>query len=103
MPLDPAGYAPVTTDPDAEVLERAARIIEERGWCQWHYGKEDGGPVCATKAVWIAIKEFCHWDFDFNAKLGFSGIEGDFLTVWQDRDGRTAVEVIGRLRTAARG
>lgn len=95
-------------DPLIEVLERAAEIIQERGWCQGDAETPDGR-VCLGRALTIARAELddrrpvlLAWEADVSnynlfdwlirlagPKPGFSG--------WNDAPGRTKGEVLAAI------
>jgi hypothetical protein len=87
---------------EADVLDKAAKIIEERGWCQGKEAFRSGGPTCAAVAIGIAAP----------VGTGLRGQAERFLhhwltptprnvIFWNDAPGRTADEVITALRSAA--
>jgi hypothetical protein len=103
---DPVEIKPV--DEDAAVLLRAAEIIEERGWCQEY--PDAAGRVCAGRAIMLALGLKSGWAGNeqeriVRHRLGFSAawFLSGALANWNDAPGRTAAEVIDRLRSAARG
>lgn len=80
-----------------EVLQAAARYIDECGWTQGSYGVS-GGPRCALGAI-------LHVSDDSTAVVraaqrlkGFLGID---ITVWNDAKGRTRDEIVAAMRAAA--
>ncbi len=102
------------SDPEmtARTLERAARLIDELGWCQGEQTEPDGGICAATalmRAAQIEASEYGDvldiYELSRMA-LGFS--TGDVtvglfcLASWNDQPGRTRQEVVDRLRGAAR-
>lgn len=101
-----------TTDPTvAEVLERAADLLEEYDWCQGEFAKDSDG--CAV--VWESDKaqSFCALGVAYRAwsDLGqphfplVTSMQGYLdvrdVTAWNDEPGRTKAEVIAKLREAA--
>lgn len=101
-PLDGNESLYVTTDPDAEVLLRAAEIIECDGWLQGDWGRP-GGPRCIAGALSQARREFGAQNNYYRIweRIGFP--TGDPGIDWNNAPNRTAAEVIALLRTAARG
>jgi hypothetical protein len=90
---------PVRTEPTtADVLERAADIIEEVGWIQGEYGDASKG-LCILGAIGMAWRSF-GGSFravpDSHALLGLPN-----AAVWNDARGRTKQQVVRRLREAA--
>lgn len=105
MPFDPTTYpTPVipaqAPDKDAEILLRAAEIIEERGWCQRSFGDYKRGPKCAAGAI-IEAAHDAHRGGRVHELIRRAKPTGDHLMLWNDADGRTAAEVVARLRGAA--
>jgi hypothetical protein len=84
------------------ILERAARVIEERGWCQGHYETKSGA-VCTSRAISIATDEVgndMHDRFRARDTLALH-IGRDSIASWNDVKGRTKEEVVTKLREAA--
>lgn len=106
MPLDGNESLYVTTDPDAEVLERAAELIEQFGHypSAWETRSIDG-EICIGCAITYAKHgiQVNSWDtkyLNFVAlRLGFKAA-GE-MAIWNAS--ACAAEVIARLRSAARG
>ena len=92
----------------ADVLRHAARIIEERGWCQGYFGTSSG-PVCALGAVYAAGNGDPIPTYTTQRQWEAIDALRDYLDVlmipdishWNDMQGRTAAEVIAALRAAA--
>lgn len=110
MPLDSKPWADPEAKPldaDGEILERAAQIIEEYGWCQGDWG-DTAGHSCFNYACIRALKmatpndlAAAHAMLDrFAVRAGFTGY--GHATKWNDAPSRTAAEVVARLRSAAR-
>lgn len=97
-----------TEAPVAEILERAAQILEERGWTQGRYGADSidiitAGPHCAIGAIATAYGDSDKY-LRSEAELvlaEFLGLEYGDVEPWNDEEGRTAGEVIAALRAAA--
>jgi hypothetical protein len=104
----------------SEVLNKAADLIEERGWSQgtgWHTALADSVPVCAEGGIWCAT-ETDNNRRDYAALRAAKGAFRAYLTdrfpehihpnagcvigwSWNDDPERTAAEVIEVLRAAA--
>ena len=88
---------------DADVLNRAAELIEERGWCQHSY-HGSGGTLCAEGAIFEAISEFGLPRYSHHVS---TWIDRPFapksLPFWNDRPERTREEVVAKLRELAEG
>ncbi len=80
----------------ADVLERAAAIVEER-WCQGSYGS-CGGPRCMIGAVHEAAR-YERLGFAVDMIATWSDLEE--ISDWNDAPGRKASEVAAKLREAA--
>ena len=84
------------------VLDRAAEVIEDRGWRQgehsWHWDHHND-PVCAAEAINIASVEL-----DWRSVAGFAMEEvkkrtgANGVAQWNDRPTTTEREVIRILR-----
>lgn len=88
--------APITDDPVAERLRRAAQIIRERGWCQGEI-EDRRGRVCLINAMALA---------DVNTPTAQDRVKAatgnpTWLHEWNNARGRTAAEVIDALERAA--
>lgn len=85
----------------SDAFERAAVLIEENGWVQ---GKSrEGGRMCADYALWMASD--CDIN-DYASMRAFHGADSFGIIGFNDASGRTADEVIAKLRefaAAARG
>ncbi|MGH9163934.1 MAG: DUF6197 family protein [Acidimicrobiales bacterium] len=83
-------------------LERAAELIEERGWCRGHF-RNDDGRICLDFALITADlvnnerARTCVSD-----ELAARGVLCDNLVMWNDFYATEAAEVVGLLRDAAR-
>lgn len=100
----------------SEVLNKAADLIEERGWTRGGNGWNLGGPLCLEGGIMVAaglarIGEVNHCPAAL-AVVDYLGPENCTITspfsgkvtrswVWNDDRSRTATEVIGVLRAAA--
>jgi hypothetical protein len=96
----------------ADVLERAADILEEFDWCQGSSGSKAEGYMCAVGAIGEAVVDFGSAAGPFTTKdspfrqacaiLGWPK-ELDMwpLAVWNDKPGRTKAEVVAVLRSSA--
>ena len=102
--LAPATEPRVKSVPD--VLRHAARIIEERGWCQRDMTTPDGR-VCLVGAIVIANGCDTNGFGGYFTPIGSEAwdLMWDRLVVlpssWNDTPGRTAAEVIAALNAAA--
>jgi hypothetical protein len=101
--------APVTqTVTTADVLNRAADLLEEFGWRQESTGSRQDGSMCAVGAIYEASEDFGFPAFSETARqaCAIDGFPDELemwpLAVWNDEPGRTKAEVVARLREAAR-
>lgn len=87
---------------EADVLRRAADLLEEFGWCQGEYGSKQDEKFCAVGACWEAKRElgldvcgdeYLQWP---ESALGLADVPP-----WNDDPARTKEEVIARIRAAA--
>lgn len=104
-----------------DVLERAADLLEEFGWCQgsggmpweeWQKGQRVSGPYCLLGAIGTALQDMHGHDYWTVQSPGKSryGAAADLLGcrdpkrvwMWNDYPTRTAAEVVSYLRHAAR-
>ena len=89
----------------ADVLERAADVIVDNGWCQGTF--HDNGCYCALGA----IAQACGIDgWKANFAEGMTGraaqklrntVHSEAIDDWNDAEGRTQSEVVAALRRAA--
>lgn len=88
----------------ADVLERAAELIERDGWCRKYPGPFNSlerAPRCAIGAINAAEKEFSGVHGAISAlKLHLGGF-GLSVVTWNDYVARDARDVVLALRTAA--
>ena len=96
----------------SEILDRAADLIEERGWTQgWYCGPT--GELCAAGAMFVAIGlRPAGWTAPEHpahrrAMVAFERHLMDTFDYfgahnWNDEPGRTQAEVVNALRAAAR-
>lgn len=111
---------PTRTVTEADVLERAADLLEEFGWCQGQFARSFIGAgvdphsayavsFCAAGAIRRSAAEISeennplcvgHHFLDHLCRKN-----PNFLTIpsWNDEDGRTKAEVVAELRAAAEG
>jgi hypothetical protein len=94
--------APVTTKvTTADVLNRAADLLEEFGWCQGRAGSKAEGTMCLDRAIGEAEKDLGILLARARTTLSeHIGIPLPFI--WNDTPGRTKEEVVRALREAAR-
>lgn len=99
----------------SEVLNKAADLIEERGWTQGPLGWDATGPLCALGGIGAALDcrtigdTYCMWELaetpEVAAVADYLGVavgpEGGGVYNWNDAPGRTAAEVVEVLRAAA--
>lgn len=95
-----------------EVLDAAASYIEEHGWNQGSYRNDEGG-VCAEGAIRLvcgaSLDGLAQRSGDIQLTLAATGaleseIDPDgeiMLPSWNDIPGRTAAEVVAKLRATA--
>lgn len=83
----------------ADVLDKAADVIVERGWCQREYEGEDGR-VCVVGAMG-QVSHGKPWNDAYTALSTYLGTRHTALSYWNDVPGRTAGEVITALRSCA--
>ncbi len=85
----------------ADVLNAAADLIEEYGWCQFNYFGANGG-YCAHGAI---IQSWPTDDNTIPSRIYEALLpllpSTQSLASWNDRPGRTQAEVVGLLREAA--
>lgn len=95
----------------ADVLDRAADLLEEFGWCQKKAGSKFEGEMCAVGAIMESVDDFTgSWGSVgrdlYNAACSIQGDASEAtiwpLAIWNDAPGRTKAEVVARLRDAAR-
>lgn len=106
----------------AEILNKAADVIEERGWHKGDFvssvGFDGSGCVCVLGAINVAVGEVPYAVFEIGDRdertdaarvlaeyLGLVLRDGDVTEVgdrWNDAEGRTKDEVVAALREAAR-
>jgi hypothetical protein len=91
----------------ADLLDKAADIIERDGWCQGKYASDpETGPCCALGAIRRAATGTAFpacdddWDAITNAGRALARLTG-FVPGWNDTQGRQAVEVTAALHAAA--
>ena len=90
---------------DADVLNRAAELIETVGWCQGTYGGRDVGHFCLVGAVDEAMWELRGLEFFYDLfELPLPTYFGKQSPHhWNDRPERTREEVVAKLRELAEG
>lgn len=81
-----------------DVLLGAAEVIAERGWCQGRY-LDSSGAVCIEGSLRRAAQP--SHDHLFEACLAVDRNVGRDIVAWNDAPGRTAEEVIAKLREVA--
>lgn len=94
----------------ADVLNRAADLLEEFGWQQVVRGSKRSGIMCAVGAVGEAFRDFgapldraYYFGEGVEVALKSVGIrDSDGLWIFNDADGRTKAEVVAKLREAAK-
>lgn len=93
----------------ADVLGRAADLLEEFGWCQGAYGSKTYGAFCAMGATMSAARDLgCFADEGRQREMFHEALANlDAATFgntgrWNDVPGRTAGEVVAKLRQAAK-
>jgi hypothetical protein len=93
---------------EADVLNRAADLLEEFGWCQAEMGSKGTGSFCAAGAMIEAAHELGYPPrpdetlFGFADRLLFGGSLSHKRTwMFNDAHGRTKAEVVFALRSAA--
>ncbi|MFI6609294.1 hypothetical protein [Streptomyces sp. NPDC050507] len=105
----------------ADLFDKAARLLEEKGWTQGAFKVPETGAMCARGALYEA--QGCEWErsdlpggdleprgFDWSRAHAINDTLTDyvpneygFLPHWNDDEGRTAKEVTALLRDVARG
>jgi hypothetical protein len=80
----------------ADVLERAADLLEEFGWLQGTLGSKEEGGFCLLGSVFTAHRDLT--GEDPGTILPYPEVGS---SIWNDQPGRTKEEVIVRLRGAA--
>ena len=99
----------------ADILDKAADLIEQRGWAQGYFVDHRGG-LCARGAIYAAcgmepdpdphvrIVEWPGWnpaDPAWDALCQLDTAVDDFAEMWNDAPERTKEEVVSALRAAA--
>jgi hypothetical protein len=94
----------------AEILNKAADVIDERGWTQGEYENCAGG-VCARGAIFVAVglnplaaafgsdSAACS-DAEYTS-VRFRNWLGVMISGWNDDSGRTPEQVTSALRECA--
>lgn len=91
----------------AKIAEDAAKILERDGWCQGT-ARDEAGRRCAVGAITRAYYELLSEQRmdSYDCMRTFDGIERrlelESLGRYNDADGRTAEQVIAKLRYAAK-
>ena len=97
----------------SEVLNKAADLIEERGWAKgpaaWAFGYSPGAPVCLEGGIQAALGiDFEGFDpYAFQGCPSYKAVETYLEAApgevwdWNDQPERTATEVIEVLRACA--
>lgn len=89
----------------SETLNRAADMIEERGWAQREGWANEGGPLCLEGGIEAATSITTRRDFiacpAYRAVADYLNYGEKPLYWWNDQRGRTKEEVIEALRGAA--
>lgn len=88
---------------EADVLRRAADLLEEFGWCQRRWGSKAQGEMCATGAIREALAEYGFSKDDLKPIVTVARLLGPPYSIisWHDTPGRTKAEVTAALRQAA--
>lgn len=81
----------------ADVLERAADVLDERGWCQGRLSDDDKR-VCARGAIDLAT---CWFVEAVSAEDALQAHVGAVVTTWNDDASRTKTEVQAAMRECA--
>lgn len=87
-------------DPVAAILQKAADMIDRRGWCQG-MGMDGMGRVCAVRAIGTVAGDNVVFASDALRRLE-DHLNIRFVSLWNDVKGRTKDEVVAALRAAAR-
>lgn len=88
----------------ADILDRAADVIVERGWCQWQY-EDAAGYVCVAGAIRCAAagsprsRHNADMNRAYAALRRHAGIDNP--PAWNDQPERVVDEVIAALRETA--
>lgn len=83
-----------------DVLVRARNLIARDGWQRYHYSDSADarrGPFCSTGAIQAAAEFGPTWK---PAQLVVERIVGVYVTLWNDRDGRTEADVLAAFDKA---
>lgn len=93
----------------SEVLDRAADLLGEWGWCQG--GARKGDSFCALGAIWFAasgappvgvtLPYTGERSLYLAGRDAFGRVTGGNLGSWNDEPGRTKKQVVVKLREAA--
>lgn len=101
----------IGVDEAADVLERAADLLESGpGWCQRTYLDSDGrmcmlGAVRRAAGWWTVIEPDRSRDAYVRAEHAHNILDaflGMPVAIWNDQHGRTADEVVDKLKHAAK-
>jgi len=87
---------------ESDVLERAADLLEEFGWCQGKAGSKEEGEFCMFGALITAQDDVKgpHRGV-YKATRCLDDLGGGNFIDWNDAPGRTKAEVVAALRAAA--
>lgn len=95
----------VVANPVTGVLERAALLLEEFGWCQGRAGSREEGVMCLVGAIGTVGFPEGFRNGEMIRRFVAVGIPatscGLELAAWNDVPGRTKAEVVAKLREAA--
>jgi len=84
----------------ADVLNRAADLLERHGWCQDVY-VDDAGRMCAQQALMQAEPDVYRRATARRVLDEQAGFESLNIPKWNDQPGRTAKQIIAAFRAAA--
>lgn len=97
-----APQSPVVEVSVADVLTRAADLLEEFGWRQGDYGSKREGTFCMLGAVDAACGDLgANFHNDGVCLALYKSFEDASVVKWNDAPGRTKAEVVAKLRDAA--
>lgn len=108
---------PVTV---ADVLTRAADLLEEFGWCKFRPAEDDCGKpthvMASTARGFCLLGAICRAEIEYGSRKSYGGDWDRFplgdvahrwrpiigvADFWNDDPGRTKAEVVAKLREAA--
>jgi len=87
----------------ADVLNRAADLLESNGWCQFAL-EDDAGAHCAMGAL-LAVDTGAATNvlsFSPTGRVAFNAMRGRHIATWNNDPRRTKQDVLDAFRSAAK-